>query len=38
MVQENVEKDYVKTEVVHAIPIASEKASIIFCYAALSDK
>ena len=36
--QEDVEKDYVQTEVVHAILIASEKASNIFCYAALADK
>ena len=28
--QEDVEKDYVQTEVVHEIPIASEKASNIF--------
>ena len=38
MENEDYEKDYVQTEVVHAIPIASEKASNIFCYAALADK
>ena len=36
--QEDVEKDYMQTEVVHTIPISSEKASNICCYAVLADK